>query len=71
MSAEKIIIDDTENFINSKNLEINKKVSNRPVDINHLLARARKENQKEYKINLVFFGLFASLVLIVGILLSL
>jgi len=40
------------------------------VDINHLLERVRKEKQKENKTNLVFFGLFASLVLIAGILLS-
>jgi hypothetical protein len=40
------------------------------VDINNLLARARKEKEKENKTNLVFFGLISALVLIVGILLS-
>ena len=40
------------------------------VDINDLLARARKEKNKENNINFVFFGLTAALVLIVGILLS-
>ena len=40
------------------------------VDINRLIARARKENEKEYKVNFIFFIMFAMLVLIVGILLS-
>ena len=40
------------------------------VDINHLIARARKVKEKENKINLVFFGLITTLVLIVGIILS-
>lgn len=50
---------------------VNKTKHSGRVDINHLLARVRKEEKKEYKINLIFFGLFASLVLVVGILLSL
>ena len=41
------------------------------VDINLLLARVRSKKQEENKINLIFFGLFAALLLIVGILLSL
>ena len=40
------------------------------VDINNLLARVRDEKKKENKINLVFFGLFASLIIVVGIILS-
>ena len=40
------------------------------VDINHLLARVRKQKNKETKINIVLFGLFASVLLIVGIILS-
>ena len=40
------------------------------VDINNLLARVRKKQTEENKVNLVFFALFAALVLIVGILLS-
>ena len=40
------------------------------VDMNDLLARARKEKEKENKINLVFFALICVLILVVGILLS-
>ena len=40
------------------------------VDINNLLARVREEKKKENKMNLVFFCLFASLIFIVGIILS-
>ena len=69
MSAEKIL---SEKFNPStlNDLEEKNKRSSR-VDINHLLERVRKEKQKENKTNLVFFGLFAALVLIAGILLSL
>ena len=41
------------------------------VDINHLLARVRNEKNEENKVNMIFFGLFAALILIVGILLAL
>ena len=40
------------------------------VDINHLIARVRKEKNLENRTNLIFFSIFASLILIVGILLS-
>tara|TARA_B100000787_G_C16114843_1_gene259824 strand:- start:35 stop:247 length:213 start_codon:yes stop_codon:yes gene_type:complete len=40
------------------------------VDINDLLARARKIKKKENKKNFIFFSLFSVLVLIVGINLS-
>tara|TARA_B110000967_G_C18710282_1_gene472351 strand:- start:376 stop:585 length:210 start_codon:yes stop_codon:yes gene_type:complete len=69
MSAEKII-----------NTEQNSLTSNTPkevmedsgvVDINHLLARVRNEKKEENKVNMIFFGLFAALILIVGILLAL
>tara|TARA_B100000795_G_C22412115_1_gene291248 strand:+ start:243 stop:455 length:213 start_codon:yes stop_codon:yes gene_type:complete len=69
MSAEKIITND-ENPSNLKSPDtINVKHSGR-VDINHLLDRVRKEKQKENKINIIFFVLFAALIIIVGILLS-
>ena len=69
MSAEKIL---SEKF-NSSTLNVLEEKNKRSsrVDINHLLERVRKEKQKENKTNLVFFGLFAALVLIAGILLSL
>jgi len=34
------------------------------------MARARKEKQKENKINLVFFGMIVGLIIVVGIILS-
>ena len=69
MSAEKII--NSENtIINLKTSEVKEKVSSSRVDINHLLARVRKEKQVERKTNIVFFGLFIALLAIVGIFLS-
>ena len=70
MSAEKIStikIDELSSIKTPKSSE--EKVPGR-VDINHLLARVRDEQNKENKVNLVFFGLFASLVIIVGLILS-
>jgi len=40
------------------------------VDINILLNRARKEKEKETRINLVFAGLIVSLMFVVGLILS-
>ena len=40
------------------------------VDINDLLARVREEKKKENKVNFIFFGLFASVIFVVGIILS-
>ena len=71
MNAEKILIskpDSTNTLTIPKVSEV--KFSGR-VDINTLLARARKKERQENKVNLVFFGLFAALILVVGILLSL
>tara|TARA_B100000780_G_scaffold172128_1_gene120522 strand:+ start:244 stop:459 length:216 start_codon:yes stop_codon:yes gene_type:complete len=70
MSAERIINIEKKDSVTLKNLEEKEKIFNGRVDINELLARVRKEKEKESKTNIVFFGLFASLVLIVGILLS-
>ena len=70
MSTEKIIHVDAKNLINLKSPEINPKKSTGRVDINHLLARVRKEQQKDNKTNLLFFGLFVTLIVISGILLS-
>jgi len=50
--------------------EANDKVSLARVDINHLLARARKRKDKEDKANLVFFSLFTTFIIVVGIFLS-
>ena len=45
--------------------------SNRRVDINDLLSRARDDEKKQKKENLVFFGLIASVIVITGIVASL
>ena len=41
------------------------------VDINDLLSRARDDEKKQKKENLVFFGLIASVIVITGIIASL
>jgi len=66
MISEKInpqIIQDSE--VKNKN-----KLSSGRVDINHLIARVRKEKNAENRTNLIFFSLIIILVLIVGIILS-
>ena len=69
MSAEKILHE--EQNPTTVIIPVKSKVKfNGRVDINNLLARARKIKEKENKINLVFFGLISALVLIVGIILS-
>ena len=40
------------------------------VDINILLTRARKEEEKEARTNLVFAGLIVCLIFVVGLILS-
>ena len=69
MSAEKILQEE-QNLTTVATPVISKVRFSGRVDINHLLARARKTKEKEKKINLVFFGLTSILVLIVGIILS-
>ena len=46
-------------------------LSNRRVDINDLLSRAREDERKQKKENLVFFGAIASIIAITGIIASL
>ena len=69
MSAEKIIHEEQNQNILKTPVLSEVKFTGR-VDINDLLARARKIKEKENKINLVFFSLISALVLIVGIILS-
>ena len=45
--------------------------SNSRVDINDLISRARDNEKKQKKENLVFFGLVASVIVITGIVASL
>ncbi len=49
----------------------NSSSSGRRVDINDLLSRARDDEKKQRKENLVFFGLVASVIVITGIIASL
>ena len=70
MSAERIVNIEKKTPMTFKSPEKKEKIFSGRVDINDLLARARKEKEKINKTNLIFFVLFASLILIVGILLS-
>ena len=69
MSAEKIMYEAQNQTVFKTVLQSEVKFAKR-VDINDLLARARKIKKKENKINLVFFALISALVLVVGIILS-
>jgi len=72
MSAEKIISTELKVFPPLETPKKSKEVSSSArVDINHLLARVRKKDKEENRINIIFFGMLATLILIVGILLSL
>ena len=71
MSAERIVNIEKKNPLTPKIPEVKEKIFNGRVDINDLMARARKEKEKVNKTNLIFFALFALLILILGILLSL
>ena len=71
MSAEKIIpqeLNDLPPLETSNNSE--EVSSTGRVDINILLNRARKEKEKETRLNLVFGGLIVSLIFVAGLILS-
>ena len=71
MISEKICMPDEKNISSLTTPQnIEKKILSRRVNINDLLSRAREEKKKENKINLVFFGLFSSIIFVVGIILS-
>ena len=57
-------------IVQDPEVKIKSKFSSGRVDINHLIARVRKEKNAENRTNLIFFGLIICLVLIVGIILS-
>ena len=59
----------TSNFNHNK--VSNGNISHRRVNINDLLSRAREDERKQKKENLVFFGVVASLIAITGIIASL
>ena len=71
MSAEKIISQEVNNLPPLATPKKNEEVSSSGrVDINILLNRARKEKEKENRINLVFVGLTSCLIIVAGIILS-
>ncbi len=70
MSAEKIEISKTDNIPHVQTPISGEEVISKRVDINDLLARARKKSKHEQFVNLIFLGVFVSLVLVTGIILS-
>ena len=71
MSAEKIISPEVNDHHPLATPEKSEEVSSSGrVDINILLNRARKVQEKETRTNLVFGGLIVSLIFVVGLILS-
>ena len=71
MSAEKITSIDINNLPPLETPKNSEEVSSSGrVDINILLNRARKIQEKETRTNLIFGGLIVSLIFIVGLILS-
>jgi len=71
MSAEKIISQEASDLPPLATPEKSEEVSSSGrVDINILLNRARKVQEKETRTNLVFGGLIVCLIFVVGLILS-
>jgi hypothetical protein len=71
MSAEKINSTEVNDLPPLATPEKSEEVSSSGrVDINILLNRARKVKEKETRASFVFFGLTASLIFVVGLILS-
>ena len=71
MSTEKIITTEANDLPPLETPEMSEEVSSSGrVDINILLNRARKVEEKETLTNLVFLGLTLSLIFVVGVILS-
>tara|TARA_B100000780_G_scaffold52298_1_gene32384 strand:+ start:400 stop:591 length:192 start_codon:yes stop_codon:yes gene_type:complete len=60
----------TEKILKSNNTIMDKKVSAVRVDINDLLARVRKQKQKNDFSNLVFLSISVAVIVIFGMILS-
>ena len=69
MSTE-IIKDSIDENNQLKAVDKNKILNSKRVDINQLLNRVRKEQDKKNRTNLIFLGLIFSLIFVVGIILS-
>ncbi len=70
MSAEKNLDARIKNLPHLETSQKSKEVILGRVDINVLLNRAKKVQEKETRINLVFGGLIVSLIFVVGLILS-
>ena len=71
MSSEKVISTEVNDLPPLETPNNSEEVSSSgKVDINILLNRARKEKEKEIRINLVFAGLIVCLILVAGLILS-
>ena len=71
MSAEKIISRDANDLPSLATPQKSEEVSSSGrVDINILINRARKVQEKETRTNLVFAALIVSLIFVVGLILS-
>ena len=70
MSTERIINTDTKNLTGFTTPETVVRKRTARVDINHLLARVRKEKEDQNNINLIFFGFFLAVVIVAGVILT-
>jgi|TARA_B110000444_G_scaffold114619_1_gene108042 hypothetical protein len=70
MSAEKIISTEVNDLPPLATPKKSEEASSGRVDINHLIARVRKEQQKESKLNFIYFSVFASLFIFIGVILT-
>ena len=71
MSSEKVISTEVNDLPPLETPNNSEEVSSSgKVDINILLNRARKEKEKETRINLVFAGLIVCLIFVAGLILS-
>ena len=70
MSEEKNLDTGIKNLPHLETSQKGEEVISGRVDINVLLERARKVEEKETRINLVFGGLILSLIFVVGLILS-
>ena len=71
MSSEKVISTEVNDLPPLETPNNSEEVSSSgKVDINILLNRARKEKEKETRINIVFAGLIVCLIFVAGLILS-
>ena len=72
MRGDQLASDTNTEISNLNRTRVSKSKSpNHRVDINDLLSRAREDEKKQKKENLVFFGAIASIIAITGIIASL